>query len=385
MIPEEVQKLIAKYNSGDISEEERYALYRWYNNRAQEPAFIDEAEMQFRLDRIGRQLPEVSEKRISVIKPWYKWAAAAVVLLVGIGTAVLRMEPEQSKEEPLIVKVDTAASAQFITADNKSISINTIAVGDTLLSEDLLLYKTEDGYIAYEYREGVAEEVNAKHTVRTPIGTESKILLPDGSKVWLNAASELTFAKQLGSKDRTVFLQGEAYFEVAKQPIDAHHFATFQVHSEKQVVEVLGTKFRIKSYVDEPVSSTSLYEGSVKLQTLNASDRTDKTVLLKPGQQGLFNRENNLLDFKNISESEPQTWRDGYFSFHGASLEEVCQQLARWYPIRFEIEQGIPKGEYHGDIPKSYTLNEVLDILIQDKMKYRVYNRDNQMVVKLTQ
>ncbi|MFD2556239.1 FecR family protein [Sphingobacterium tabacisoli] len=384
MIPEEVQKLIEKYNLGNISEEERCALYRWYNNRAQESVSIDEVEMRFRLDRIGHQLPNVGARRISIIRPWYKWAAAAV-LLAGIGTALLRQEPDRPLEEALIVKVDTTASAQFITADNKSISINTIAVGDTLMSDNLMLYKTNDGYIAYEYREGDPGGGNAMHTIRTPIGTESKILLPDGTRVWLNAASELTFAKQLGKKNRTVFLQGEAYFEVAKQPIDAQHFATFEVHSEKQVVQVLGTKFRIKSYLGEPIASTSLYEGAVKLQTLNASNHADKTVLLKPGQQGLFDRETNLLDFKNISESEPQTWRDGYFSFQAATLEDVCQQLARWYPVRFEIEEGIPKGEYHGDIPKSYTLNEVLNILIQDKMKYRVYSKDNQMVVKLTQ
>lgn len=384
MVPEEVQKLIAKYNNGSISEDELSTLLHWYNRQAKEPVSIDEADMQLRLDRIGRHLPDTGEKKISFIKPWYKWVAAAV-LLIGIGLSILRLQQRQEPlDEILIVRADTTASAQFITADNRSISINTIAVGDTLATGGLLLYKTEDGYIAYEYREE-EQDLNKMHTVRTPIGTESKILLPDGTKVWLNAASELTFAKRLGQTNRTVFLKGEAYFEVSKQHVDANRFATFQVHSDKQVVEVLGAKFQIKSYADESVVSTSLYEGSVKLQTLDASNRADKTVLLKPGQQGLFDRERNLLDFKNFSESEPQTWRDGYFSFHGESLEDVCQQLARWYPVRFEIQQGLPKGEYHGDISKSYTLNEVLDILIQDKMKYRLYNKDNQMVVKLTQ
>lgn len=384
MVPEEVQKLIDKYNNGNISEEELSVLFHWYNRRAQEPVSIDETDMQLRLDRIGQHLPDTGAQKISFIKPWYKWAAAAV-LLAGIGLSVSRFQQQQDPdEEAFVVRADTTASAQFITADNRSISINTIAVGDTLATEGLLLYKTADGYIAYEYREG-EQDLNKMHTVRTPIGTESKILLPDGTRVWLNAASELTFAKQLGETNRTVFLKGEAYFEVNKQHVDAHRFATFQVHSEKQVVEVLGTKFQIKSYADEAVVSTSLYEGSVKLQTLDASNRTDKTVLLKPGQQGLFNRDENVLDFKNISEAEPQTWRDGYFSFHGESLMDVCQQLARWYPVRFEIPEGLPKGEYHGDIPKTYSLNEVLNILMQDKMKYRLYNKDNQMVVKLTQ
>lgn len=384
MTPEEIQRLIDKYTNGNIAEEELSVLYRWYNHRAQEPVSIDEVDMRSRLDRIGGNLPDTGAKKTPFIRPWYKWAAAAV-LLAGIGLSVFRQGDQQEPiEETLIVRVDTTASAQFITADNKSISINKIAIGDTLVADNLILYKTNDGYVAYEYRNGGGEG-NAMHTVRTPIGTESKILLPDGTKVWLNSASELTFAKQLGQTNRTVFLKGEAYFEVNKQPIDAHRFASFQVYSERQMVEVLGTKFQIKSYADEAVVSTSLYEGSVKLKTLDASSRTDKTVLLKPGQQGLYDREKNILDFKNISEAEPQTWRDGYFSFHGESLLDVCQQLARWYPVKFDIPKGLPKGEYHGDIPKSYSLNEVLNILMQDKMKYRVYNKDNQMVVKLTQ
>lgn len=382
MIPEEVQKLIKKYNDGDISEMELVELYGWYNRRAQEPVSIDEMEVQYRLDRIGGQL-RAHRGKANVWTSWYKWAAAAVVL-IGLGLSLYRYQMGEPDELNVTISADTTVSAEFITADNKSISINTIATGDTVTTEDLLLYKTEEGYVAYEYREG-AQQSNAMHTVRTPIGTESKILLPDGTKVWLNAASELTFAKQLGQTNRTVFLKGEAYFEVSKQELEGRRFATFQVHSNQQVVEVLGTKFRVKNYVDEVIASTSLYEGSVKLQTLDGANHIDKTVLLKPGQQGLFDREKNILDFKNISEAEPQTWRDGYFSFHGETLEDVCQQLARWYPVRFEIQKGMPKGQYHGDIPKSYSLNEVLNILVQDKMKYRLYNKDNQMVVKLTQ
>ncbi|MDR2281870.1 MAG: FecR family protein, partial [Sphingobacterium sp.] len=366
MIPEEVQKLIAKYKAGNISESELSVLYSWYNQRAREPIVIDDSDMQQRLERIGRQLPNVGPKQVSFYS-WYKWGAAAVAVL-AIGISIYRYQTEvQPVESNLTIVADTTASAQFITADNKSISISTIALGDTVASEGLLLYKTKDGYIAYEYREGESE-TNLMHTVRTPIGTESKLLLPDGTKVWLNAASELTFAKQLGRANRTVFLKGEAYFEVAKQELGGHRFATFEVHSDKQVVEVLGTKFQIKSYADEAIASTSLYEGSIKLQLLDATNRTDKAVLLKPGQQGLFDRQKNVLDFKNISEGEPQTWRDGYFSFHGESLEDVCQQLARWYPVQFEISGSLPNGEYHGDIPKSYSLNEVLNILIQDKI-----------------
>ncbi len=383
MIPEEVQKLIAKYKAENISESELSVLYSWYNQRARESIVIDDSDMQQRLERIGRQLPNIGAKKVSFYS-WYKWGAAAVAVL-AIGISIYRYQTEvQPVESNLTIVADTTASAQFITADNKTISISTIALGDTVASEGLLLYKTKDGYIAYEYREGESE-TNLMHTVRTPIGTESKLLLPDGTKVWLNAASELTFAKQLGRSNRTVFLKGEAYFEVAKQELDGHRYATFEVHSDKQVVEVLGTKFQIKSYADEAITSTSLYEGSVKLQLLDATNRTDKAVLLKPGQQGLFDRQKNVLDFKNISEGEPQTWRDGYFSFHGESLEDVCQQLARWYPVQFEISGSLPMGEYHGDIPKSYSLNEVLNILIQDKIKYRLYNKDNQMVVKLTQ
>lgn len=382
MIPEEIKELIEKYQARQISPQELKILFRWYNQRAAEAKPMDEADMHRRLQRIGDSLPGLESPK-TPSNPWYKWVAAAILCL-GLGLSIYTFR-KQEAPVTLSIVADSSATAELLTSTGSAIPLNQVKEGDTLETAGVKLYKTADGYIAYQFQ-GEGEEGLEQYTIRTPVGAETKMLLPDGTKLWLNAASTLSFQKQWGEDTRTVYLKGEAYFDVSKQfNPQLASYVPFQVYSDGQLVEVLGTKFQIKSYADEPWNSTSLFEGSVKLQTLTADKHVDKAVILKPGQQGLVHRERREMDFKNISEGAPQSWRDGYFSFQGETLAQVCTQLARWYPVKFEIQPGIPQGEYHGDIPKAYSLNEVLQILIQQKMTYEIYNRDNQLLVKLNQ
>lgn len=381
MIPARIQELLDKHRQGELQSAEQLELYRWYNQRAEDQVEIDRHEMEQRLLRISDQLPlQTSKKQISFAK--YAWAAAAALVLLGLS---ITLNPYRSSQtsKTFIVTVDSSASAEFITADNKSIALNTLNPLDSIRTADLLLYRTQEGYIAYEYQ-GEQQLHDRMHTVRTPIGTEVKLLLPDGTKVWLNAGSELSFPLLMKSEQRNVYLKGEAYFDVNRLQASKGNANRFIVHSEGQRVEVLGTKFNIKNFAEDPITQTSLFEGSIKLQTLDASHKVNQSVLLAAGQQGIFNRESELLDFKNISEESPQTWRDGYFSFHGESLPQVCQQLARWYPVTFELQENLPLGQYYGDIPKSYSLNEVLNILIQEKLEYSIRNENQKIRITLT-
>lgn len=382
MLPEEIKNLIGKYQARTISMNEREQLFRWYNEQAKSATSLDDADMHIRLERIAGQLPALNTKPVRQIS-WIKWAAAAIITM-AVGLAIYTT---QQKNIPLdiVIQADSTKGAELVLATGKVISLNEVGQGDTIDADGSKLFKTSDGYIAYSF-DGDVNEASQNYSFRTPVGTETKILLPDGTKVWLNAASELSFQKQWAVENREVYLKGEAYFEVSKQRNPQGLLYTpFKVYSAGQAVEVLGTKFRIQNYQEEAWSTTSLFEGSVKLEILASNNRVDKAVILKPGQQGLYNRDSRLLDFKNISENAPQSWRDGYFSFHGESLREVCAQLARWYPVSFDIDANLPKGEYHGDIPKTYSLNEVLDILIDKDMNYKFSNENNQIKVRLNQ
>jgi len=380
MLPEEIKNLIGKYQARTISETEQERLFRWYNEQARSATSIDNAEMQIRLQRIAGQLPALKSKPVRQIS-WVKWAAAAVITL-AVGLAIYT---SQQRYHPLdiVVQADSTQAAELVLANGKVISLDEVGQGDTLDADGSKLYKTSDGYIAYSF-DGDLNEASQNYSFRTPVGTETKILLPDGTRVWLNAASELSFQKQWAVENREVYLKGEAYFEVSKQRNpQGRSYTPFKVYSAGQAVEVLGTKFRIQNYQEELWSTTSLFEGSVKLEILASDNQVDKAVILKPGQQSLYNHKSRLLDFKNISQDVPQSWRDGYFSFQGENLREVCAQLARWYPVTFDIDANLPNGEYHGDIPKTYSLNEVLDILIHDNMNYQFSNKDNQIKVRL--
>lgn len=383
MIPAHIEGLLKKYRDGKLTLTERAALFRWYNEQAKEETTFDANDLQHRLHRIEQNLPHRQHTARINRRPWYAWTAAAV--LVTSLCSIWFITSDYQKNTPeLIVNVDSTATPELITADNQRLALNSIQPGDSILLDQVLLYRTDDGYLAYQYL-GDTNQQTAPYQVQTPVGSDIKLLLPDGTRVWLNAASTLSFPLQSSTAPRTVHLQGEAYFEVSKVTNLAHHgFLKFTVHTDRQVVEVLGTKFNVKSFTDDPVTSTSLFEGSVKVQTLKTDRTADKSVILKPGQESIYDKTNGGLDFRSIADKGAQSWRDGYFTFQGESLTQVCHQLSRWYPVEFDIEEKLPEGQYHGDIPKSYSLNEVLQILIQNNMRYTIRNVDDKIIVRLT-
>lgn len=225
-------------------------------------------------------------------------------------------------------------------ADGKAIVLNEAADGELVKAEGMLIRKTGNGQLVYE----VTADQNAVtdytyNTISTPKGGTYQVILPDGTKVWLNAASSLKFPTSFASfTERKIELSGEAYFEVTK---DAKH--PFKVHTPKQEVEVLGTHFNISSYSDESLVKTTLLEGSVKVSNL---DNKAAQVILKPGQQSVLTK--GIIKIDKADVDEVLAWKDGLFVFNDEPLEHIMKKVSRWYDVEVIYEPGLDKNKLFG-------------------------------------
>lgn len=201
-------------------------------------------------------------------------------------------------------------------------------------------------------REEVPEEYN---TLVTPRGSEYSLTLADGTQVWLNAASRLRFFTSDRGRERRVWLEGEAYFEVAH---DARR--PFIVESGGQSIRVLGTRFNINSYEGDRAIYTTLVEGSVAIAPLTGGD----AVTLEPGQQAEYSRRNGgAIAVKAVDTSLATAWMNGTFIFAHASVTEIMENLSRWYSFEFEVSPLLDGLRFSGQFPRCENLDKILSII----------------------
>ncbi|TDQ07108.1 FecR family protein [Pedobacter metabolipauper] len=238
-------------------------------------------------------------------------------------------------------------------------AIFTMANGSKVVLDD-----EKDEQLIYQMMDSVNEPTEAYNSVVTPRGTQYKLTLPDGTKVWLNSASSIRFPSSFTGAQRRVEMTGEVYFEVAKKA------QPFIVQTEIQQVEVLGTHFNINAYSDEAEIKTTLLEGSVKV-----SGPDQKANILKPGQQSAITLSGY---FKGITEVDVEmvvAWKNGYFKFNRQDLKTVMRQISRWYDVEVEYSGTIPEDEYVGKIKRSEDVSDVLNVLRLSKLNFTVEGR----------
>lgn len=292
--------------------------------------------------------PSRSPKRI--LMKTLKWAAAAVVFIVFSFAAYLSLQ--KKKEHVFATDVAPGKNKAILTlADGKKISLSDAMNGDIAKEAGFSITKTADGQLVYNV--AGSENVNDArlNTISTPNGGEWQIQLPDGSMVWLNAASSIQYSLNIGTaKQRVVKLDGEAYFEVAK---NATH--PFIVETDKQSVEVLGTHFNINSYKDERVTKTTLLEGSVRV----SHNTTNESEVLKPGEQSLVSVSG--MDIKEVDVDEAIAWKKGYFMFNNERQESILRKVARWYNVEIEYaDQDAKEVMYYGTVSRFEKISKVL-------------------------
>lgn len=255
-------------------------------------------------------------------------------------------------------------------ANGDMISLNDIPTGNVVEQQGVVVTKTEDGQLLYQVHatdnnaQAVDEVELTYHIITTPKGGQYQVLLPDGTKVWLNAASSLKYPPLFSKTERRVELTGEGYFEVAPNKL-----SPFIVQTENQSVKVLGTHFNINAYKDTRNTSTTLLEGSVMIDYSSSEKRNSQ--LLKPGQQAVLNGEHRLA-VKTVDLSNAVAWKNGLFYFENTPVEQVLAEFARWYNFDFEFEDGVPDINLWGSVYRNVNAAEALEILDYFNLKYRL-------------
>jgi transmembrane sensor len=364
---ERIYILIQKYRDNTASEAEKMELLKWYRQTAYQDAEFPESEEavgDFMLSRLHREI-----KATSVITPYKKWLAAAAVLLIGGASWVFVSKFSGGPIKTNIASIqknDIAPGgnkAILTLADGSKISITDAGKGKIASQGGIQITKSANGQLIYTIKasanpnatNGTSGTIQptAFNTIETPKGGQFQVILPDGSKVWLNAFSSIKFPINFNAaKERRVELKGEAYFEVV------HNAALpFKVVSNKQMVEDIGTHFNVNAYDDELTTKTSLLQGKVRITT------EGKTAVLIPGQQATIA---NGIRVSEVNTEEVIAWKNGYFNFDDEKLETIMKSVARWYNVDVVFEDESLKRETFGAITTRFAnISTLLKIMEQ--------------------
>ncbi|AYL93840.1 FecR family protein [Mucilaginibacter celer] len=311
---------------------------------------------------------EISIKKTTTIRylnnQWLKYAAAIIVLL-GVSAALYLNRTPQKQQMASALKHDALPGgnkAVLILANGDSISLDEASNGQIARQGNAKVSKVQNGLIAYASGKDTTTKIT-RNTINTPRGGQYNVKLADGSMVWLNSASSITFPTLFNGDTREVKITGEAYFEVAKNAAKP-----FLVQCGGQTVRVLGTHFNINAYDDEPGIRTTLLEGSIRLSTGSQSR------LLVPGQQAVVRGDAIAMEGKpNLT--AVTAWKDGLFVFDDTDLPQLMRQISRWYDVKI-VYNGKP-GDYAfvGEINRNTRLTSVLKILEASGVKFKIENK----------
>lgn len=314
------------------------------------------------------------------------WAAAAVilVLLTGIAYWVLNNKgPQQQPVATVPVENDVQPGRQgamLTLANGKQVLLDSLGDG-VIASEKGAQVVLEDGQLTYK-PSTASDAQTTYNTVSTPRGRQFALQLPDGTKVWLNAASSLKYPVAFTGTERKVEITGEAYFEVAKVMLTGASSAgrkkmPFKVIiNNHTTVEVLGTHFNVSAYNDEGSINTTLLEGAVKVS------HEKQIQLLQPGQQAqVLNKTGAITLVKDADVTAAVAWKNGTFSFSNANLPTVMRELARWYNIEVEYTGDASYGTFTGEIGRTLTLDQVLKGLTKTRIHYKI-EKNNKLLIQ---
>ena len=400
--------LIAKYLREELSSQEREELADWVaqsdHNRALFEKLTDEANLTAEFDRFIVPDKEEAWERIATETGYntpkrhayidnrlLRYAAAAVVAIVS-GLLIYQFLYQEQPANPVAQRPADIApgrnKAILTLADASEIILDDAATGQIAKQANVVITKTSDGQLVYGGDvSAAATEAHIPHpiynTITTPRGGKFRVTLPDGSKVWLNAASSLKYPTKFWGNTRTIELNGEAYFEITHAKNARKEAMPFRVLSRAQVVEVLGTHFNINSYTDEKSIKTTLLEGKVKVvKTYTTS--TDKTkegpavaLILKPGEQAQLDpgARSKLNLVPKVDVEEAVAWKNGQFQFKDTDLPTIMRQIARWYDVEVAFQGKVPDTKFRGKISRDVPLSQIFQILQLSGINFKIEGR----------
>ena len=393
--PEEVDQLMAMLedDNQELATKERLREYMLKDlpEGYSDPALKEQLEQRFQQITQYIKTDTAGNTATVVITPhagfWWRLSVAAVILLMLSAGIWYWLRPDVTQPIQVTQKHssdDIAPGSNKATlqlADGRLISLDSTA-NSTLSRQGIAVVNNENGKLIYHT---TTDSLGNRQSVpynklSTPAGGQYQLLLPDGTQVWLNASSSIQFPVAFTGSERRVTVSGEVYFEVKHQAVSlptsregkgGGRKIPFIVQVQKssgivQEVEVLGTHFNINAYEDEETVKTTLLEGSVKVKPEIGGQKSDvgsqKTEILKPGQQAQLSVENNNITIdKNANTTQVMAWKNGLFVFDGVDLKTVLRQLARWYDVEITFEKGAPVSElFNGAMQNNLSLNQMI-------------------------
>jgi hypothetical protein len=359
MTPEQYILLYEKHLSGSCTAEEEELLMQFHDNFKMQDidgSKLPDADKKLRSTIYNRISKTLSERKPKVIQMRWWWSAAAVLLLIGLGSLFY------NKQSPnLLVKTQVKNAKTSVIKPGKNTAVLTLANGANIVldnaangvlakSGNTAIKKLKNGLLAYSPNNaGSHPDTNVLNTITIPRGGQYTIMLPDGTNVWLNSESSLTFPVVFKGSTRKVSLKGEAYFEVAK-----NKEKPFIVHTDNTDIKVLGTHFNVHAYKDDNNVKTTLLEGSVRLSSAASS------TVLTPGQQGVTDATNGSITQKKVNINQVMAWKAGYFIFRDDDIRDIMKQISRWYDVEVVYEGYTTSMKFGGTYAKNKDINELL-------------------------
>lgn len=328
-------------------------------------ATVQREEILRRILAARREEPPFPARVIKMKRYW--WVAAACLLIIAAGVVLNIFEKKVDKNSP-VATVDTTATKivpgstkALLTLDNGSVIVlNDQQKGKIASQGNAAVFKQDSGLLGYQGH----TDALTYNTLSTPRGGEYQVVLNDGTRVWLNAATSLRFPVSFPGAERVVELDGEAYFEVA-----ADRSKPFRVKMKDGTsVEVTGTHFNVMAYNDENPQRTTLLEGTIIVRKNNLYRN------IKPGQQAAVTA-NSISIISPADPEESIAWKNGFLSFHDADIKTIMRQAARWYDVEVVYKNEMPERIFTGSFNRSASLKELLKIFELSDIHFTIQGR----------
>ncbi len=374
---EEEDQLFAMIRSGKYDQKMEEHVLASLLDKANEGVNLPDKKASEILFKLQTQISASKQQPVmKKITGYRRWVAAAAFLILSASGLYLIFNPF-SKTIPTQAErfkndiVPGTNKATLTLAGGKTLFLDSLQAGSIAKQENTAIIKMDEGELVYNDSASLGFEMN---TLTIPRGGQYQLTLSDGTKVWLNAASSITFPSAFIGKERRVDIKGECYFEVAK-----NLQKPFIVNiAGKAEIKVLGTHFNINAYEDEAVIKTTLLEGSVSVSSLSNVSEENAAYLdsriLAPGEQASQNQGGELTVAKVDTESIV-AWKDGLISCKDASIQDIMREIERWYDVEVEYEGKVPERIFTGEISRNMNLSEVLRILEFSNILFRIEGR----------
>lgn len=365
-----LSRILKKYRKGTATPAERdfiTSLDDWLEHR---PGYYEHLPEEAQRQLVDKMLQE-AHTRIHMRPLFYKRhpllikiSAAAAVLVLCMG--VIRWRYDHAKKSSALL-TQTVKNENPITpgyngailmlSDGQKILLDSTAGNRTVYDQHTRIDK-QNGVLSYNSK-GNPHQYNE---ITTPAGRQWKLVLPDGTKAWLNAASSIRYPTAFDTDRREVSISGEVYFEVVH-----HKEQPFFVEAGGQSIEDIGTAFNVNAYGDRVQVQTTVAEGSVRVT--NASHQA---ITLHPGQQASLDKTGRLLFTEKADLENVLAWKNGIFSFKDADIATIMRQVSRWYNVNVVYEGKIPGRLFTGEVMRNAQLTELLKILSESNIHFEI-------------